>query len=685
MKRIKFWLDNYSKRLFLILLAVALLCYACMWLIESNFASVQYDKQNFSLTELSEVIKENNSAYGKDIEISFTPTTTTNITIMTMKPSNASEETPVPLIVACHGSNDTMQSYLMACAELTRRGYGVVLFDGQGHGESTISLGENTHNTGGFEAALEYGMSLPWVDETNVGITGHSWGSRQVNAVTNYVNSNTRNHIKAALYVGSGQGLGMDPQESEIYLGALAGIYDEHLNNMDGNGSYDLSSQRNARVQADWIWPDFSEDEVDPEWLAGRGGSAPLDFGDDATLEIGSWYTKDGVVPFDPMQLNVEPGSVIFFNPSTTHEGTVYNEESITYFVQFFQSTLGTPAGVNYIPANEQVSQFSKYFSFIGFCALFLMLFPLFNLVIKMDFFKKLCKTDDSTPDGALPSFRSVKGQTQFWLTSIITVGFALFSFFVICEGDTGGSPYFPGNARWPATYVNHYLLWMMAQGIFNMLFYCLINGVQEWRAKKKGEEAAGMLTVIFRGSTLMDVFRSILFAGILMFAFWGVVRIGWDFFHTTIRYSLVPNWYLPVQIRPFPYSRLLLLPRYLPFFAIAWIPMTVGIAGSRYRDIPEWIQSIISGVLNALPLIIFLVYEYAGFFGPTHNVTNYDIYWLGGMVKTFVIPLFIIGILTRYMYRKTKNVWVAAAFNTLFIAVFTLSSLMLYWDAVIM
>ena len=570
------------------------------------------------------------------------------------------------------------------CSELTRRGYGVILFDGSGHGETTISVSAETHNTAGYEAVVEYGMSLPWVDESNVGITGHSWGSRQVNAVTNYVNNNTTNHIKAALYCGSGQGLGMDPQESEIYLGALAAVYDEHLNNMEGNGSYDLRTQRNARIQVDYLWPDFSADEVDPEWLAGRGGSAPLEFGEDALVEIGVWYTDEGPVEFDPTaELNVAPGSLIFFHPNTSHEGTVYNKESISYFIQYWQAVLGTPNGVEYMPADQQISQVSKWFSFIGFWTLFLMLFPLINLALKIDFFKKLKK--EPAIEGNILSFRSIGGQLQFWGTSIVTVSFALIAFFWICGGDTGGSLYFPGNERWPVTDANKYLLWMMAQGIFNILFYSLINGIQEWRDKKAGREPAGVLTVLLQGSTLMDVFRSALFAGILVFAFWVTVRIGWDVFHTMIRFSLLPAWMNPVQVWPFPYARIWIIARYMPFFMIAWVPMSIGLSGSCYKDVPEWLMSILSGIINALPLIIFIVYEYIGFLGPKHNVTNYDMYWLGGMLKTFVLPMFIIPILTRFMYRKTKNVWVATAFNVIFITLFTLNSLIMYWEAVIM
>lgn len=558
----------------------------------------------------------------------------------------------------------------------------MLLFDGQGHGESTISLGDYTHGTAGYEAALEYGMSLPWVDETNVGITGHSWGARQVNSLTNHINANTSNHIKAVLYCGTGRGLDMDPQASQVYTGYIAAIFDEHLNNMAGNESYDLQTQRNARIQVDHLWPEFSADVVDPEWLAQRGGSAPRSFGEDAFVEFNVWYTSNGPVPFETTSLDVQPGSLIFFNPGTTHEGTVYNEESIGYFIQFWQATLGTPAGVDFMDSTHQITQVSKYFSFIALWTLFLMMFPLVNMVLNMDFFKKLQKSPTLTFGG--PAFRSGAGQAQFWITNLIIAGFSLVSFFVLCRGSTDGAMYFPGNEKWPVTDANHFLLWTMAQGIFNILLYCLLNGIQEWQDKKAGREPAGMLRVLLSGSTLMDVFRSVLFAGILLFAFWTVVRIGWEGFHSAIRFSLSPSWFMPVVLRPYPDARLLLLPRYLPFFVIAWLPTTLGLAGTNYRDLPEWVQSLITGVVNILPIIAIVAYEYIGFFTAKHNVSNYDVYWLGSQLKSFIIPLFLIAILTRYIYRKTKNVWVPAAFNIIFIELLTLSSLIMYWDAII-
>lgn len=685
MKNIARWLDHYSKRLCCILLAVCLVCFACMGLVESNFGKVSRHKDSYSLAELAEQIQENNTTYGKDVEVSFTPAANTRITIMTMKPSNASDTTPVPTVIACHGSNDTMSSYLISCTEIARRGYGVVLFDGEGHGESTLTLGPNTHNSAGFEAVVEYAMSLGWVDENNIGITGHSWGSRQVNAVVNWMNTNTSNHIKAALYCGSGRGLDMDPQESKIYLGAIAGVYDEHLNNMTGNSSYDFSSQRNARVQCDWVWPEFSTDEVDPSWLAGRGGSAPIDFGSDAEVQMEVWYTSHGIEPYDPAsELNVDPGSLVFFNPNVTHEGTVYSPEGVACIISFFQATLGTPNGVKFLPGSNQITQISKYFSFIALISLFLMFFPLFNVLMNTEFFKKLKKGVCDDNDPALPSWHTAKGQIQYWGINLLTLAISLSLFFLICKGDTGDSMYFPASTQYPVTDVNKFLLWMMAVGICNTLLYCVINGVQEWHARRTGKEACGMLTSVLKGSTFMDVFRSVMFAGIMMTAFWGMLRIGMDVFHTTIRFSLLPNWYLPVPMRPYPYARLFLLPRYLPFFIIAWLPTTIGIAGNRYRGISESVQSVINGIFNILPMVIFIVYEYVGFLTEKHNVTDYDIYWLGSQVKSFIIPLFFITLLTRYIYRKTKNVWIASAVNILFITIMPLSSLIMYTDVVI-
>ena len=637
MRQVKKWLDNYAGRLFIILLAVVLLCYACLWAIESGFGRTKYDRHTWNLTELTQIIEENNIAYGKEVDISFDASPIANITIMTMRPANASEENPVPLIVACHGSNNTLVNFIRSGAEMARRGYGVLLFDGQGHGESSLSLAEPTHNTAGYEAALEYGMSLPWVDEHNVGITGHSWGARQVNATVNHINSNTDNHIKAALYCGSGQGLGIDPQASDIFLGAIAPKYDEFLNDMLGSESYDFSTQRNARVQADWIWPDFSEDEVDSQWLASRGGQAPLDFGDDAYVETNTWYTTDGPVTFGSSDTEIAPGSVVFFSPNCTHGASIYNSESISYFIQYWQETLGLPNGVAAITPSNQITYFSQYIGLVGFIALFLMLFPLAVLLLKVDFFKVLRK-ENGMQELALASFKSVGGQIQFWATNIITLIFSLGSFYWLCYGDTGGSPYFPGNEIWPATYSNHFLLWMMAQGIFAILFYCLINGIQEWRAKKAGQEPAGILTVLLKGSSLNDVFRSVLYAGILMTAFWGLIRIGYDVFGTVFNFSSFLGEQIPTYVYPFPFIRLLILPRYLPFFAIAWIPMTFGLVSSRYRDIPEWVQSLISGFFNILPLVIINIYYGQQYFlaGRPFGIFYYPHVLHSGSVKIY-------------------------------------------------
>ena len=106
MKMVKDWLDNHSKRLFVILLAITLLCYAAMGVVESNFLSVKYELKNYSLADLAEMIEENNASAGKNIEISFTATDAAKMDVLVMKPKNASAEHPVPLILACHGSND---------------------------------------------------------------------------------------------------------------------------------------------------------------------------------------------------------------------------------------------------------------------------------------------------------------------------------------------------------------------------------------------------------------------------------------------------------------------------------------------------------------------------------------------------------------------------------------------------
>jgi pimeloyl-ACP methyl ester carboxylesterase len=88
-------------------------------------------------------------------------------------PSNATEKTPAPGILAVHGYINSRETQDGFAIEFARRGYVVVALDQTGHGYSDPPAFANGF---GGPDGLAYLRSLPYVDKDNIGLEGHSMG-----------------------------------------------------------------------------------------------------------------------------------------------------------------------------------------------------------------------------------------------------------------------------------------------------------------------------------------------------------------------------------------------------------------------------------------------------------------------------------------------------------------------------
>ena len=147
-------------------------------LVESQFFAAKRTEFNVTLSELAEDIRTNNEKTGKDIQIHFTEDTMNNFHFRLFVPKTATADNPAPAIVCAHGGTNVLELQMPFYIELTRRGYVVASIDMAGHGESDNAINDLTAGSQGMLAAVEYMMSLPEVDETNVGVTGHSFGNQ---------------------------------------------------------------------------------------------------------------------------------------------------------------------------------------------------------------------------------------------------------------------------------------------------------------------------------------------------------------------------------------------------------------------------------------------------------------------------------------------------------------------------
>ena len=93
------------------------------------------------------------------------------------RPKTATAAQPAPGLLALHGyQSDKEATNTFGALELARRGYVVLAIDHFGHGYSTKAPAANK-NMSGANNGYQYLKTLPFVDNTRLGIFGHSTGA----------------------------------------------------------------------------------------------------------------------------------------------------------------------------------------------------------------------------------------------------------------------------------------------------------------------------------------------------------------------------------------------------------------------------------------------------------------------------------------------------------------------------
>ena len=144
--------------------------------------------------------------------------------------------------------------------ELARRGYVVVTIDASGHGRSDYAIGALTHDSYGMEAAAEYAMSLDYVDNSKIGVTGHSMGNSScVNTILAVNTEGANNHI-AAWMEGAGT-MGAFSMTSESAKGLIWGISCDKNDEFDTvyTSSYTFLTSDLAKGFVKLVYPEFNE------------------------------------------------------------------------------------------------------------------------------------------------------------------------------------------------------------------------------------------------------------------------------------------------------------------------------------------------------------------------------------------------------------------------------------------
>ena len=621
-----------------IALALCILGSVCASLIQSGFGAVSVENQNDkSLAEIAETIQGNNQTGGKSISISFTADPSARMTYKVLVPKTATAASPAPAVVLMHGGLSNKDTTAPVFIELARRGFVVIAFDAMGHGKTDQAVDALTHNTMGMEAMVELAMSMPCVDETQVGVTGHSWGNNGSAAVINAINLGTENPRISAFLCAQGSLAIYDLQEGamdDVTFGFSAGKYDE----MDVTyfSSYTLPSTPFA---LDWI------KEVYPAF-------------DEGTVPVGVWFDENGAHQLqEGTKFGAGAGRVLY-NPENTHPAALFSKTGVGTNINFFYGAFGTPSGAEYISSGNQIWGVYIAFLVIGLIGWFGLGLAAFDLLLFTPMFRRLRGSREHLilqDKETLPAFKNPRESVPLILMFLFLT---VFSFLTLLPCTTAGAKLIPSSNFFPnAAHTSSALgYWSFMTALVSLLAIYIVSQIKVLlNRNQEGYTWNNPLT-----PAKLD-FGRVVQSILLAFTVFCVMHIVLRVIDTALDVDFV---IATVDFTTFRPEKLFVMFRYLILCAPFYVVNAILNANTRFRDLPEWVSTAILCLGNVCGLALFLIREYSSL-AATGALATPDACSTCTVLWAMLVPLVVGPIIARYTYRRTGSIWTGAMLNS--------------------
>lgn len=545
-------------------------------------------------------------------------------------PKTATAENPAPAIVTSHGYLNNKEMTDANYVELARRGFVVLAIDQPDHGDSDVTPDFFILAPDGVYQGVLALSRMPFVDTSRIGVTGHSMGSWSVNAAIQADNLN----------------------ETPLIAAALIHCNDPLYQDADGNFANPYGSRDVAVISA--IYDEFFGTSVSadgqplssPYFMETATAQTFLNFGrNPAESEVREAYTeyREDVDGKETLR--------IVYRPPIIHPWSHFSARSESYICDFFSKTLSAP---NPIDPHNQIWQWKEAFNFVGVIGFVLFLCSFTTLLVFTPTFA--CLRADETVK-SMP-VKDKTGKLWFWLS--LAAGSVFGSLVYLTLVNMGNSM---AVAQGEAMGLG---LWSTACGLFTILSMALYYFVY---GKKNGLDLAE------RGvkMPLKKLGLSVLLALIVVTVGYGLVFVEDYFFLADFRL-----WTLAIKAFELPILRY--LPYVLLFFTY-YIAISVATNCFNYNDIGGKANGVICALFAALPAVVLPAIQYGTYYSTNHMMwfqrtmadPNYPMYvlWL------FPIILILFGstLVTRVIYKHTKNPYIAGIINALIVGLLTITN----------
>ncbi len=557
-------------------------------------------------------------------------------------PKTASSETPAPAIVLSHGYLNNREMQDNNYVELARRGYVVFVQNAYAHGDSSMPTGEGIEvTTGGMVQGVEYVSSLSFVDNTRIGVSGHSMGGGFTDATAAYYTQLERdalaaglspeearaeNKIASAAIVGNyplSLASAQDTTGESGYLcdlAVIAGKYDEFYLGMSNNYGYELLTSKETQ-----------------QLVAVQTGQQLTQ-----AAQEGQFYT------------NAENGYMLaLYNPAETHAQNHFSTLEAADLVEFFEESLGAP---NPIAPQNQVWWLKELFNMVGLIGFFAFIMPFTDLLLTLPYFAPL-KAKEVLPLAAPIG----KDKRRYFATNILggiinavllmpllLVGYVLLI-----------------NPFWPQDTTGGIGLWTLGSGLVCLLMLRIGFGK---KLKGAGKE---LHTKLEKGMLK----RTIIMALVIIVGTYALVFLADYIFQTDFRI-----WTLVVRI--FSAPKIWVAIKYLPFFLLFYIVNSICVSRNDIEGWSETKKISLSVAFNIIAPLLFVLVTYVPIlftqktiFGGMPGIIG----MAGALIPILVIPfvpiLGIAGLISYKLYKKTGSIWLGGIVNAAMVTMITVAN----------
>ena len=557
-------------------------------------------------------------------DLTFTTASSHTLDALLLVPENATEDNKAPAIVVSHGWYNNREMQDLNYVEYARRGYVVLAISMYGHGDSEVipsnTWWDDENNANGLYDGVKYVASLPYVDTSRIGVTGHSNGAL---ACREAVLQDQEELIAAALLVSNDAVYCNENKEFYNMFGSrdaaiVACQYDEFFHRVDGNPPRAYLNQPTAQS--------FLHFGVDPSGLELRSAE--------------TFYTQD-----------VEGQEAIraIYNPAITHPWAHFSASVVSFSVDFFDKALDAP---NKLPATDQIWQWKAAFNAVGIVGFFLFVVSAALLLLEVPFFREL-KAEADVPAWPAPEGKARK---HYWRSNILSALLSIVFYFVA---------FIVGYILWQSKFWN--------QGASRIIgLWSVLCGLVTWLNLRKSNRISP-IDKAERGIRLgkAKLLKSILLSVAVVIGAFGLVFLSDALLLTDYRL-----WCF-ATIRAFSFGHIPMILRFLPFWLVYYIITSIAANCYNYTNLGKkpWHSVAWQMFFVFLGPQIMIMAQYIKFFTTgfmfLDPITGIMGIWLFPIV--LILPLSVL--ISHIIYRKTKNPYIGGIIMGIIACILTVTN----------